>query len=302
MAGAAFGVVPEMSFCVARAALGAPQCHFAWQVQHSEHLQGRPQKSGDDWVLWTPAAFAWQVQHLQDLSLILPGRRSTCSISVSFCMAPERSYYGRWLLLRRTSVSFSVAVAALGAPQFHFAWHVQHLEHLSVILRGRCSTWSISVSFCVAGAAFGHSPWGQKLPSHTHHTLSNIQSFSSFSTILPLLPHSSWYPFCFSSLWIVLCSVSLTYSTVGCPKTLLTCRVIWSFNSPFSVQVTLLALRGAPSGHGAAPLTAAGLPTAAEPDAAAFRCWKQLMDFRILVLRNFVILICIRFIFINHSI
>ena len=34
---------------------------------------------------------------------------------------------------------------------------VQHSEHLSVILRGRCSTWSISVSFCVAGAALGAS-------------------------------------------------------------------------------------------------------------------------------------------------
>ena len=49
---------------------------------------------------------------------------------------------------------------------------------------------------------------------------------------------------------------------------------------PFSVQVTLLALRGAPAGRGAAPLTAAGLPTAAEPDAAtelAACRWKQLM-------------------------
>ena len=57
----------------------------------------------------------------------------------------------------------------------------------------------------------------------------NIRNFSSFSTILPLLPHSCWYPFCYSSLWLVLCSVSLTYSTVGCPKTLLTCGVIRSF-------------------------------------------------------------------------
>ena len=47
---------------------------------------------------------------------------------------------------------FCVAGAALGAPQFRFAWQVLHLEHLSVILRGRCSTWRTSVFFCVAGA------------------------------------------------------------------------------------------------------------------------------------------------------
>ena len=39
----------SVSFCVAGAALGAPQCrHFAWQVQHLEHLQRGPRKSGDD--------------------------------------------------------------------------------------------------------------------------------------------------------------------------------------------------------------------------------------------------------------
>ena len=72
------------------------------------------------------------------------------------------------------------------------------------------------------------SPVGKKRTMR--QTPPNIRSFSSFSTMLPLLPHSSWYPFCFSSLWIVLCSVSLTYSTVGCPKTLLTCGVIRSYN------------------------------------------------------------------------
>ena len=37
-----------------------------------------------------------------------------------------------------------VAGAALRAPQSHFTWQAQHLEHLSLILRGRCSTWSTS--------------------------------------------------------------------------------------------------------------------------------------------------------------
>ena len=57
-------------------------------------------------------------------------------------------------------MSFCVAGAALGAPQCHFAGQGQHLEHLSVILRGRRSTWSTSVLsfFCVAGGARGASP------------------------------------------------------------------------------------------------------------------------------------------------
>ena len=59
--------------------------------------------------------------------------------------------------------------------QSHFAWHVQHAEHFQRGLRksgdatieycgrrlrlpGRCSTWSTSVSICVAGAARGEPP------------------------------------------------------------------------------------------------------------------------------------------------
>ena len=78
-------------------------------------------------------------------------------------------------------------------------------------------------------------------PSTQHHphnpiytTSSHTGRCSTWSTaILPLLPHSCWYPSCYSSLWFVLCSVSLTYSTLGCPKTLLTCGVIRSYNFDF---------------------------------------------------------------------
>ena len=220
----------RVSFCVAGAALGAPQSHFPWQVQHAEHLQRGLRKSGDNSVLWTPAAFAKHLehlslilrgggQHLEHLSFILRGRCSTRSTSRGVRRSPATiEYCGRRLRLRgrhstwSTSVSFCVAggstwstsvlfcaagaargappegsaevrrrlstvdagcvcVAgtALGAPQSHFAWRgaalgapqsyfarqVQHAEHLSFILRGRCSTRSTSVSFCVAGAARG---------------------------------------------------------------------------------------------------------------------------------------------------
>ena len=55
-------------FCVAGTALGAPQSHFAWQVQHSEQLQRGSRKAGPQ------SHFALQVQHLEDLSLFLRGR------------------------------------------------------------------------------------------------------------------------------------------------------------------------------------------------------------------------------------
>ena len=111
-------------FCVAGAALGAPQVpFFAWQAQHLEHLHRGQRKSAtsDD----------------VGRSVVLRGRRSTWSISSSFC----------------------VAGAAHGAPQvLVFAWQAQHLEHLRVVLRGRRSTSSTSGLFCVAGAAVGAPP------------------------------------------------------------------------------------------------------------------------------------------------
>ena len=207
----------SVSFCVAGhgAALGASQCHFAWQVQHSEHLQGGPRKSGDDWVLWALAAFAWQVQHLEDLSFwvpwalaafawqvqhledlsfILRGRCSTWSTSREVRESPATieyhgcffqvkhlkhlslilrgrcstrsafrevlgslatvEYYGRRLLLRGkcstwTSVSYCVAGhgVALGASQCHFAWQVQHSEHLQGGPRGLRKSGQVSMDF-----------------------------------------------------------------------------------------------------------------------------------------------------------
>ena len=88
----------SVSFCVAGASVGAP-----------------PDRSAQ----WTPAAFAWQVQHLEHLSLILRGR---CSIRSTL----ERSAEVRRRLNTMVAGCVSVAGAALGAPQSHFAWLVCH--------------------------------------------------------------------------------------------------------------------------------------------------------------------------------
>ena len=222
VASAARGAPPERSaevrrrlsivgagcFCVAGAALGASPSHFAWQVQQAEHLKRGPR---------SPATIEYCGRRL-----LVCGRRITWSTSVPFCVAgaargapPERSVEVRrrlstvgagyicvagaalgapqchfaWQVqhaehLKRGQGKSGNAPALLGAPQSHFAWQAQHLEHLSLILRGRCSTrstsrevrgspatieycgrrlrlrgrrstWSTSVSFCVAGAARG---------------------------------------------------------------------------------------------------------------------------------------------------
>ena len=43
-----FRVAGSSSFCVAGAALGAPQTRLAWQMQHLEHLHRGWRKSGDE--------------------------------------------------------------------------------------------------------------------------------------------------------------------------------------------------------------------------------------------------------------
>ena len=71
------------SFCVAGAALGAPQAPFAWQGQHLEHLHidvGGSLATGD-------ANGRRQAQHLEHFRLVLRGRRNTWSTSGSFCLA-----------------------------------------------------------------------------------------------------------------------------------------------------------------------------------------------------------------------
>ena len=78
--------------------------------------------------------------------LLLRGRRSTWSTSVSSCVAGNSEHLSPILRGRRstrsTSILFCVAGASLGAPEFNFVWQVQHAEHLSLILRGKRSTWS----------------------------------------------------------------------------------------------------------------------------------------------------------------
>ena len=156
--------------CVAGAALGGPQCHL-----HGMAPPGEVRRS-----LATIEKCGRRLR--------LRGKRKTWSTSVSFCVTgaargapPERSAEVRRRLGTVNAGYVCVAGAPLGAPQSDFAWQAQHLEHLSFILRSRCSTrstateargspatieycgrrprlrgrsntWTASASFCMAGS------------------------------------------------------------------------------------------------------------------------------------------------------
>ena len=107
-----------------------------------DHLQRGPRKSGDDWVLWTPAAFAWQAQHLEHLRLILRGRRSTWSTSNTtspthaIYITSSTQHHQHNLINTSPSTQHPLhnTIYTTSSKQHHLHyiityWKVQHLEH-----------------------------------------------------------------------------------------------------------------------------------------------------------------------------
>ena len=190
-------------FCVAGAALGASLARFVWQAQHSEHLHIEV-----GWSLATRDAFR---RHL-----VLRGWRSTWSTSGSFC----------------------VAGSALGAPQARFAWQTeQHItfthHHLHIIVYTASSTHHHLHSIINTAPSPQHHLTSHHLHNIINTTPSTLHHHILAGAALGALPS---YPSClipadtplfiFRGGFFVL--FSLTYSTLACPKTLLTCGVIWS--------------------------------------------------------------------------
>ena len=102
---------------------------------------------------------------------------------------------------------------------FIFAWQVQPLEDLSLILPGRCSIWTQLM--------------GPKKIFHTltiHRPTFGALALSQPSYPFCLIPPDTRFVFPRCGFWIVLCSVSSNCSTVGCAKTLLAYGVIRPFN------------------------------------------------------------------------
>ena len=224
-----------------------------WQAQHLEHFHRGPRKSGDKWWLWAPPRFAWRTRHLEHLRLVLRGRRSIWSTFIEVRGSPATSDdFGR--------CSFCVAGAALGAPQVRFAWQAQHLEHLKLVLRGRCSTWS---TFRTTPSTLQHHT---HTPSSRQHHLQDNTIFTTSTHFSSTQPHQhiTIYATPFTqhhllhntiytrssdigrcSIWstaiLSLCLIPadtpfaiVRCGLFGCPKTLLTCGVIRSYNCLFS--------------------------------------------------------------------
>ena len=239
------------------------QAPFAWQAQHLEYLQRGRRKSGDGWCERAPPRFcvagaapvAWQAQHLAALG----------ALQAPFAWQAQHLGHVR-LVLRGRSSTWSTFLEVGGSPATS---DMQIANGSCLVLRGRRSTWNTSSSFCVAGAALGapcaqhllhyiirHTIYTTPSPQHHQHNLTNTTSSTHYhlhNTIYTtpstqhhlhyilssnigrcsnLTPSASFLLiplFVFLRCGLFFVFVLLTYSTVGCPKTLLTCGVIRSY-------------------------------------------------------------------------
>ena len=109
-------------FCVAGAALGAPQVRFAWQAQHLGHLRFVLRGRRSTWSTFIEVRGRPAKSDAFGRCLVLRGRRSTWSTSGTFFAAGAALEHLRFVLRGRRST--------LGGPQVRFTWQAQHLEHL----------------------------------------------------------------------------------------------------------------------------------------------------------------------------
>ena len=119
------------SLCVAGAALGDMDIHFAWQAWHLWHWAASGGALGSQLTPLWPRLLAWQAWDLATQTFTLRGRR------------------GPW----RYGPSLCVAGMALGDIDLHFAWQAWLLETWTFTLHGRRGTSRHGPSLCVAGVA-----------------------------------------------------------------------------------------------------------------------------------------------------
>ena len=170
------------SFCVARAALGAFQALFPWQVQHWKHL-----------------------------SCVFQG--------ISLRLKPSPHHHLHYIFKH-------TIIKTTPSPQHHqhnlinttsSTHHHSTQHHLHNTIYTTSST-QHHLHYIIKHNIINTTSSRQL---HQHITIYTTPSTIHHQTLagaaLGALPY---YPFCLiptDSLWIVLCSVSLTYSTVGCP-------------------------------------------------------------------------------------
>ena len=250
------------SFCVAGAALGAPQARFAWHAQHLERLRlvlcgthstrstsgsfcvaGAALEASQLRMAWhlfkaqtihtTPSTLHHQTHHHQDNTIYTTS--STQSHQHNLINTTPSTQHHLHNTIYTTSPTHSHQHNLINTTP-----STQHHLHNTIYTHHQHNTiyTTSSIHHHLHSTVYTTPSTQHHLRNTIYTASSNTGRCSTWSTaILALLRHTCWYPFCYSSLGIVLCSVSLTYSTVGCPKTLLTCGVIWSYN--FSTHVAL---------------------------------------------------------------
>ena len=191
----------SVSFCVAGAALRAPQSHFAWQVQH---------QSTSREVRGSPATIEYCGRRLR-----LPGKRST---GAARGVPPKRSAEVRQRLNSVDASCICLAGATLGAPQCHFAWHVR-------------STWSTSLSFCVAGAARGPPPERSTEVRQRLNTVDAGCVCVAGATLGAPQCHFAWQT-------RSTCSTSVSFCVAGAALGAPQCHFAWQARSTWSTSVS----------------------------------------------------------------
>ena len=173
-------------FCVARAALGGPQCHFAWQALGAP--PERPRKPGDDWGLWTPAAFAGQVQHsdLEHLSLILRGRPSAWSTWVSLCaaVAALEASQLRIAVAGQQNININTSSTPTRHHQhntINFAPSTQHHQHIIIIIINTTSFTQHHQHIIINTKS--SKQHHQHTKEHQHQRITNINTHHQHNTI-----------------------------------------------------------------------------------------------------------------------
>ena len=233
------------SFCVAGAALGASPARLAWQAQHSGHIGFVFRGRLSTWSTFMAGAasgapqarFAWQVQHLEHLRLgLTTSRCSTGSISVAYCRAfftaqtihtppstlHHQTHHHQDNTISTTSSTQSHqhnlintspstqhhlhnTIYTTSSTQHHLHNIIKHniinTHHLHYISNTTSSTQHHKhITIYTTPSTQLTTP---STPTPHHQTLAGAALGTLPSYPFCLIPAN--FPFCFSSVWIVLC-------------------------------------------------------------------------------------------------
>ena len=210
VAGAALGA-PQARFCVAAAALGAPQARFAWQVQHFEHLgsfciacaalaASQLRSAGHfckaQTIHTTPCTLHHQTHHHQDNNI------STTSSTQSHQSSTQPHEHSTIYTTPPTQHHLRYIINTTPSTLHH---QTQHHQQTPSILHQQHHIINTTSS------THHHLHSQHHLHNAIHTTPSTLHHQTLAGAALGTLPSYPFclipadFPLCFSSLWIVPC-------------------------------------------------------------------------------------------------